>query len=565
MAITTASSLTPDPSTTLNNILQTIVAGLKLAGISNPQVDPNSDFYILAQALTNQLSIAFGNLNVLANATMADTATGDDLTRLAGIFGVVRKVASSSIGYVLATVSSNSFVNSGAQLTSSSGLVFQVVNAQTLVSGSSPNTNLIQIESVDTGASTNLPSSTTLISPPSNSVLTWTNTPAFSQSTAVVWIACEGGQDAENDSALRTRLLNTLQNPPLYGNWQQIAQTATNASPFIEHAFVYPAVNGPSTQGVAFTQAQTSFNIVQRGVDIRTLGWLDGYNAVLSQAPAYVQTIIPYALATNDGYNDGYHSIKNLPNDVSFALNIPFPVGSNNNGIGGGWVNYGSGTIGPFPNPIAASNDSNSVGIKAAVVSTATSSTQIQITAYAPGGLADPALINGVSQVSWVADYTLQGLGWQVQTAVVLTGSLLSATGNIGTYSLILQTPLVDGNGKGPQVGQYIFPAITNGQKYLNTVLSSYANVGPGQMNAITNIFPNSYRNPITSLQNTDLVDNRFNQSLVVNNNEIETSSFYYNFSEGAEPAIPSFIIPAAGAAPGIWVPRNIGFYAIGV
>jgi hypothetical protein len=551
MAITNAQSLVPNPQTVLNNILQTLRAGLVLAGVPNPQLDQSSDFFIIAQALANQLSLGFQNSITLFNAVMPDTAQGDDLTRVANVYGVTRKAASSSDGFILVTCSSATFVAAGTQLNSDTGLLFQVITGKQLSAGAVPSTNLVEVESIDTGSQTNLPV---------GSNMTWINPPAFAQSTATVYFACEGGADIETDSALRTRLLNTLQNPPLYGNWLQIAEIAVNASPFIEHAFVYPAINGPATQGVAFTQAQTLSNIVNRGILVNSQGWVDGYTAVYAAAPAYVQTIIPYATYT-DGYN---YSVANVTNDLSLSLNIPYPVGSTNGGTGGGWINFK-----PFPNPIK--NNINALNldnlgnlIRACMCTAGNSSTTISFYAAAPSGLADPGLINGVTQISWIADQTANNNGWQVQTATITSSTLVSASGNTGLYTVTINTPFVDGNGNPPQVGQYIFPASVNGQNYLNTVLASYAGLGPGQMNNTQALFPNAYRQPLVTLQQPDVIDDRFNQSLILDNTEVELSTFYYNYSQGNEPVLPGHVIPAPGNAPAVWVPQHIGFYQPG-
>lgn len=554
---TISSAIVPAPNDVLNNLLATLKAGLILAGVQNPVLDSNSQFYITATALANQLNIGFQQLLVMLGALMPDTATGADLDRLANFYGIYRRAATSSDLIVTVSFGPSTYVPAAAQLVSNNGLIYQVTTG-TLLTQVTPggDTGTVEIISIDTGSQTALAV---------GDILSWIDQPAFVKATVVVADVAGEGIDIENDSALRTRLLNTLQNPPQYGNWSQIASTAENASPLIEKAYVYPAANGPSTQYVVFTQAQTPSNIANRAVTFNSLPWIQAYSAVKNQAPAFVETVIPYFGQYGDGY-DGY-SLQNITNDLAMQLDIPYPVGSQNGvGIGGGWTDFA-----PFPNA-----GLQAIGGRYAYVVSITNPNVIVVSAAAPGNVVDPNLIARITNVSWITDETTNNNGWRVNSAQVVSFTAGTPSGSLCNYTLTLNAPF-RGN-----AGDYIFPSMVNGQNYVNTILSSFAGLGPGEINTLQSLYPNSYRQPLTgivvdniptigALGNPSVVDARFLKSLIVTNNEVFDASFYYNQTgtptvsqsvNGSAPIVPT-PIPSEGGTTGVglYTPGRLGFY----
>src|SRR5574338_493040 len=193
------------PSEIRDDFLRTIKNGLIDLGVAEPNVAENSDYYVIGQSLADQISAVFNNIEIQSDASSADTATGDDLDRILEIYGLARRPAGGSSGKIEITTSATTFVPVGENLTSSTGQVYEVT-----VGGNYSNGDDIPIASTDVGAQTNLAV---------DSILTWTNPPAYTQSTATVTQALTGGVDVEDDETARARLLTRLQNPPASGNW----------------------------------------------------------------------------------------------------------------------------------------------------------------------------------------------------------------------------------------------------------------------------------------------------------------------------------------------------------
>ena len=67
------------------DILRTISNGLTLnQGIATPNVGPNSDYYLIAQGVGNELAVVHANTVVQVDNNMPDTAGGTQLRSLAG-------------------------------------------------------------------------------------------------------------------------------------------------------------------------------------------------------------------------------------------------------------------------------------------------------------------------------------------------------------------------------------------------------------------------------------------------------------------------------------------------
>ena len=81
-----------------SDILRTIRLGLIARGVSNPNVTPNSDFYIIAEGLANELAVVGANCVISADQVLPDTAIGADLERIAAVFGLSKQAAAGSVG-----------------------------------------------------------------------------------------------------------------------------------------------------------------------------------------------------------------------------------------------------------------------------------------------------------------------------------------------------------------------------------------------------------------------------------------------------------------------------------
>jgi hypothetical protein len=108
--------------------------------------------------------------------------------------------------------------------------------------------------------------------------------------------------------------------------------------------------------------------------------------------------------------------------------------------------------------------------------------------------------------------------------------------------------------------GNYIFPASINIQNYINTVMNSYASLGPGQVTSNTTLLQlGASRQPSIATIYSSILGTQFLQALTTNNGEIYSSSKLYNSTDGISniPAIPTVTPPI----PNIFIPQNIAFY----
>ncbi len=495
-------------------MLATFKAAMQNNGYANVSVDPGSDFYIGFLGPANQIAVLYSALTLQANAQMPDTATGDDLTRLMTMYGLTRRSASVSEGFITITCSVPTTVALGATLSGTNSLIYEVVQG-----GIYSNGQTIPVQSVDTGTQTNLPV---------GSVLTWITTPASTQATAVAFSAITGGVDAENDATARARLLQHLQNPPAFGNWQQLAEVAASFDPLVQVAFIYPACNGPGTQHVALTGYQTTSN-VNRDIPV-TPNLSNNTSAILGSVPAGTT---PGTVVT---------TVSNVPFNIAFKLSIPYPVGAAQNGFGGGWVDFN-----PWPVP------DGSVITTGIAVTAVTSSTQFTVAAKS----GSTAISAGVTHIQWIDKSDAAGTGWLVKQARV---TAFTDNGN-NTYLLTVDTPF-------PTVttGDYVFPASQNAQVYLASVLSSFAAMGPGQKTTQPGVLPMAIRKPLTAFAWPDTVDSQFLRSLVNAGAEVASADYWYRDApsstgshptNNAEPDLPTSI----ANPPNIYVPGAIGFY----
>lgn len=294
----------------VSNALQTV------AGIPNPNVSYGTDHYIIGDAIGKLAEMASYNAIVAADAQMADTATGEDLYRIASIYGLSLRPAGGSAGYLVLTASNTTAIVSGQQLIDPTGLRYQVI-----IGGSYSDQDSVPIASIDTGSGTNIAAGT---------MLRWVSPPAYVDSKAPVATGgMTGGVDAEDDEGLRSRLLEKLRNPAGGGNWSQFAQTAEESSTTVQKAFVYPAYNGPSTVMVAVAGAPTTTN---KNRDVNSLV-VSGTVKPAVQAMAF------------EGVEVRVSTVQNYPISVSIGLSLPASTSASPPGPGGGWLD---GT--PFPN-----------------------------------------------------------------------------------------------------------------------------------------------------------------------------------------------------------------------
>lgn len=492
-----------DSATIRDAILRVIRSGLIARGVTNPNVTPGSDWYVLASAVGSQLAVTEANASVKADQLMPDTATGDDLARICQPHGLTKQAAAGSVGAVIISTSASTTVVTGSQLVDGSGLAYQVT-----VGGTYSDQSSIPVAAVATGTQTNHAAGDTL---------RWVSAPAFAASTVTVGPGgFVNGIDEEDDEALRARLFAFLQNPPASGNAQDTAEIAEASTASVQKAFVYPAIQGPSTVHVAVTAAPTSSN---KSRDIATA-------TMSATVIPYVQGLLPehaYSVIT---------TVANVDADVAFGLSLPEAPTASPPGPGGGWVD---GT--PWPTPDASTTFK-------CTVTGVTSNNQFTVDATTSPN-------PGVSHISWFSPFNDQ----------LYNALVVSVSGTSGAYTITTDQPLV-----GIATGCFIWPQCQNGQNYVNAVLAQFALMGPGEKTTNASALIRGFRHPRPAAGWPSDLGAHLQRAISTAQTEVLDVQFMYR-TDGATTLNGNSgrILPqtpgALTGAPNIYRPRHLAFY----
>jgi hypothetical protein len=483
--------------------------GLISIGIANPNTGPGSDIDKKWTAIGNEIAVGQANGVISVDANMPDTATGANLDRWLAVFLLTRNPAAGSHGVVTISLNqASTLIPSNAQLTDTAGLRYQVATGGTYV-----NQAQVPIIAIDTGVSTNHGN---------GDVLTWVVPPPFSGPTATVGTpgSTDGLVDGSNsevgvDGPPRARLYSRLQNPPLGGNWSQVAQWATQAVPgIVALACVYPALLGPGT--VFFTVSAT----------VNLTGPFTSNSFSRAVPSTLVSTsILPYVQGQypEHAYVQGLSS-ADLPCDVAMQLDLPNSPSAQPPGPGGGWLDGA-----PWP----PSNGTDGVRITAITSPTVITVNATTTTSPATGG----------THISWISQST-----WTIYSATV-TG----VSGSSGAWVLTLDTPL-----PGVAIGQMIFPTSLNQNTYLLALLTAFAGMGPGEWTNNSTILARGFRHPLPGLNAPYSMGATQLSAVIRSANEVSDAS--YIFRSFTTPTLPSG--PLGSTAPFVMTPQSIGFYA---
>lgn len=490
------------PSEIRNSYLRSLRMGLINLGVANPNVTKNSEAYVRAQALADELAIGEANAVIMTEAKMPDTAQGDDVIDVAAQFGIFPRAAVGSVGPIVFESSAASPVTAGASLIDDQGNGYEV-----LTSGTYDDGDLISIQAVSTGSVTNLSE---------GSVLRWVSAPPYSAPTAEVGPGgLRDGYDAEKIEEVRSRLIEHLRTPPNGGNPQDLAEEAEKAHPSVQKAFVYPALRGPGSVDVILAARPTATN-KDRDLD----------PSIVAQVGATISARFPKQGAITTG------TVQNLPVDLAITLALPEAPSASPPGPGGGWKD---GT--PFPD----TNQSGTIG--PCVVTNVTSTTTFRMTS---GNVPLP----GVTKISM-----LDESDWTVKTATVLSYSTFATD----EYTVTIDTTFVN-----VAVGNYIFPASVNQDTYAEALLDMFARMGPGEMTSNASALVRASRHPYTHVSWASKFEAQFTRALEDAGREVYRASLAYIYTTApvsitaSAPPIPNIAI---FEGPFVYVPRNIGFY----
>lgn len=429
--------------TTIAAIRDRIVGDLRRqlirAGITAPNVAPGSERYIRAEAYASALFEVLAKQVALQDAQMADTAVGDDLTRLATLRGLARSSGAGATGNVVASCTGIVSYPAGLEWKTADGLRYQVVTTTLATTGTA-----IPVAGVDVGERTDKAAGTSG---------TWSSPPAGSATTAVVDASgLTNGVDADTDASLRRKLLDRIRNPPHGGNWADYAQDAEEASAGIEKAFVYPALYGPSTVHVA----------IQIAADADA-----AYTRIASSA-------LQLLAATNIASKHPEHSDLTLTTvqhyDVDLILKLTIPEPKSAGGAGGGWI------------------DDTTIRWPRATMAGAPYAVRL---ASAP---TNPKILSVTSTVTPIVDAHIAI--WSSLKKKLIRTRIATVTGAVAPFTLGLYDA-VDINELSS--GDYIMADAERLDQYCNTVAASFAGFGPGEKETSVTVLPRAYRRPLVS------------------------------------------------------------------
>lgn len=436
-----------DVATIRDGILRIIRNGLIDCGVANPNVGPKSSYYIQATALATECTVAEANAVIKVDAFMPDTATGDELRRWLASCGLSFRTAVGSVGkctMVSNPAGGSVSVVAGDQLIDDAGLFFEVVTTGTYDDNES-----FDVAGVSTGFATNHIN---------GDLLTWVATPAFAAPTATVGMVggTDGlidGVDDEDEETARGRLLDRLANPPSGFNWEHVAEIAEASSPTVQKAFVYPALEGPSSMQVVVAGFATSFLAIAGPTAARAIAQTIVDNVI---AP-YIRGILPSSISVTVLTTD------DIGTDIAIGLSLPAAKTASPAGPGGGWKD---GT--PWPDAGSSTAYASVTSVTSATVFTIDAST---------------APTDGVSRIAYVRQSN-----WRIYNA-----KIVSHTGT-GPYVVTVDTPMT-----GIASGDFVFPQCERQADYLTAILKTFAQMGPGEKTTSPGRLERAFRHPTPS------------------------------------------------------------------
>ena len=508
----------PSSSEIRDNFLRTLKNGLIRINIPNPNVSEGSDWYVEGTAIGNELEVINAGIQIKADQLMPDTSTGEDLIRWAKLLklsdgqgGYGKRNAVGSTGFVYLKSAISCTLTAGDQLLDDAGKRFAVS-----VGGVYAPNALVPVQGIDTGADTNHLEGDSLV---------WATAPFGAQSYVLVAPGgLEDGVDQETDEVLQQRVLTRLGNPPGGGNAAMVAEICTDSSPQVQAGFVYPALQGPATAGIAVVAYPTETN-KSRALSSITL----------------TSTVSPYILGNLPEHASfNVTTVTDVHADIAVGMNIPDSQTASPPGPGGGWLN---GNVWP---QVDVDN-----GIRAAIVTAVTNSTEFVLTAKAGFG----AQAN-VTQVSFMP---YSGTSAYTVATAIVTSCVESPA---GTYTITLNSPFV-----GIAVGDYVFPASVNGQVYMDAILSAFAAMGPGEKR--NPIVSREFRHPTPGVSWPNTLGGHILRAISNAGTEVLDTQYYSRLPDSSlnysvENTNGSVGVPTVITdPPRIFIPRRVGLYRL--
>lgn len=251
-------------------------------------VGPGSYPWVRASAMADVLSMQSGTAAAMGEAHLLDNLVGDALDKKYGS-KIPRNLFSRSLGSAaIETASAGTLILAGDTLVhGATGNRYRFTGAE---STEFQHLDSVALESIDSGVGQDLAP---------GSVLTWETPRAGCYATCKVIDAGNGrglygGADRETDEAYRERIRYFNANPAGGGNEGELMVLLEESSPNeilgrpghgvpVEQGFVYPAIHGPGTCGLAFT--------------VKSDTWFGSRNPTSAQLTTVIAYVSQYASA----------------------------------------------------------------------------------------------------------------------------------------------------------------------------------------------------------------------------------------------------------------------------
>lgn len=243
--------------------IEDVTLGSIEAGDDDPPIEPNGEWDLLATGLSNMASVLVSYVQGKEDAINPLEATGQDLDDWRRWLQLPEVGASPAAGPVTITVSGTGTIPAGQQFVAPNGLVASVISGA--VDKTGPTT--VDALMVAPGSAGNLEPGTQV---------RLTGGPPNLQVLATIPTRWVGGNEAEDDTRKRTRILSRLRSAG--AGWGALRDRALESTGAISDAFVYWALGGPGSAKVVVvsntsaTTRQTSSAAVA-AVDTYLANW----------------------------------------------------------------------------------------------------------------------------------------------------------------------------------------------------------------------------------------------------------------------------------------------------
>jgi uncharacterized phage protein gp47/JayE len=225
----------------------------------------------------------YGYLAWAARQLMVDTAEEEHLVRWAALWGITRKAATYATGTVTVTGENGSVIPVDVYLQRADGLRYKVTTGGTVAGGQAQ----LTVWSGQAGLAYNAVTGTklTFVEPVGG-----VNTTATVASPGI-----SAGTDAEDDDALRLRVLERLQQPPMGGCKADYVAWAKQV-PGVTRAWCFPLEGGPGKVVVRFVRDNDGGSIIPSAAEVAAV---QAHIDPLRPVTATVTVAAPAALALN--------------------------------------------------------------------------------------------------------------------------------------------------------------------------------------------------------------------------------------------------------------------------